>query len=128
MKQVPAVDYDLILRAGQELQKARLAFGAAAHEPGRDVEDACCLGRATQAADHGEQGLIQVLIVATSYLDAPGAAEALSYFTGEPEPPCPACGGRGWHTAGGNDPSPCGRCAAGELWYAEALHWPSSPS
>ena len=26
---------------------------------------------------------------------------------------CPTCGGRGWHTAGGNDPAACGRCAAG---------------
>jgi hypothetical protein len=29
---------------------------------------------------------------------------------------CPTCGGRGWHTAGGNDPMPCGRCSAGEAW------------
>ena len=26
---------------------------------------------------------------------------------------CPTCGGRGWHTAGGNDPMACGRCPAG---------------
>jgi hypothetical protein len=30
---------------------------------------------------------------------------------------CRVCGGRGWHTAGGNDPSACGACAAGEAWY-----------
>lgn len=33
-------------------------------------------------------------------------------------PPCPTCGGRGWHTLGGNDPSACGRCPAGEAWAA----------
>ena len=27
--------------------------------------------------------------------------------------PCSVCGGRGWHTAGGNDPMDCGNCAAG---------------
>lgn len=26
---------------------------------------------------------------------------------------CPTCGGKGWHTAGGNDPMACGRCPAG---------------
>jgi DNA-binding transcriptional ArsR family regulator len=62
--------------------------------------------------------------------------------------PCSVCGGRGWHTAGGNDPGACGHCAAGESWYsgdseddapalaplpmtdedaAEALHWPLDP-
>lgn len=30
--------------------------------------------------------------------------------------PCSTCGGRGWHTAGGNDPMACGRCPAGEAW------------
>lgn len=30
--------------------------------------------------------------------------------------PCSTCGGRGWHTAGGNEPSACGRCPAGERW------------
>jgi hypothetical protein len=30
---------------------------------------------------------------------------------------CRVCGGRGWHTAGGNDPAACGACAAGEAWY-----------
>jgi hypothetical protein len=29
---------------------------------------------------------------------------------------CPSCGGRGWHTAGGNEPTACGRCTAGEAW------------
>lgn len=29
---------------------------------------------------------------------------------------CPTCGGRGWHTAAGNDPMACGRCPAGEAW------------
>lgn len=27
---------------------------------------------------------------------------------------CVVCGGRGWHTAGGNDPAACGACSAGE--------------
>jgi hypothetical protein len=30
---------------------------------------------------------------------------------------CSVCGGRGWHTAGGNDPAACGACPAGEAWY-----------
>jgi hypothetical protein len=29
---------------------------------------------------------------------------------------CPTCGGRGWHTAGGGDPTACGMCPAGERW------------
>ena len=29
--------------------------------------------------------------------------------------PCRACGGRGWHTAGGNDPAACA-CPAGYAW------------
>lgn len=28
---------------------------------------------------------------------------------------CPTCGGRGWHTAGGNDPMECGRCQLRDL-------------
>jgi hypothetical protein len=32
--------------------------------------------------------------------------------------PCRACGGRGWHTAGGNDPAAC-NCPAGEAWAQE---------
>lgn len=31
---------------------------------------------------------------------------------------CSTCGGRGWHTAGGNDPSPCGRCPAAEAFQS----------
>jgi hypothetical protein len=31
--------------------------------------------------------------------------------------PCPVCGGRGWHTAGGGDPTACGACPAGEAWH-----------
>lgn len=31
---------------------------------------------------------------------------------------CPTCDNRGWHTAGGNDPMPCGRCEAGEAHEA----------
>lgn len=34
--------------------------------------------------------------------------------------PCRVCGGRGWHTAGGNDPAACGACDAGEAWYGGA--------
>jgi hypothetical protein len=33
---------------------------------------------------------------------------------------CAVCDGRGWHTAGGNDPTACGACPAGEAWIAEA--------
>lgn len=36
--------------------------------------------------------------------------------TATDDSPCPVCGGHGWHTAGGNDPSACGRCPAGEAW------------
>ncbi len=32
--------------------------------------------------------------------------------------PCRACGGRGWHTAGGNDPAAC-NCPAGEAWAGQ---------
>jgi hypothetical protein len=34
--------------------------------------------------------------------------------------PCPVCGGRGWHTAGGGDPTACGACPAGEAWHGGA--------
>lgn len=33
---------------------------------------------------------------------------------------CPTCGGRGWHTAGGNDPMACGNCRAGQ-YYDESV-------
>jgi hypothetical protein len=39
---------------------------------------------------------------------------------------CRVCGGRGWHTAGGNDPAACGACAAGEAWYGWA-EWQPDP-
>lgn len=39
-----------------------------------------------------------------------------STYYGDQVEPCSTCGGRGWHTAGGNDPSPCGRCPAGEAY------------
>jgi hypothetical protein len=38
-------------------------------------------------------------------------AEARAALVG---PVCKVCGGKGWHTAGGNDPSACGACPAGE--------------
>lgn len=32
---------------------------------------------------------------------------------------CGVCGGRGWHTAGGNDPMACGACPAGAAFAGE---------
>ncbi len=40
---------------------------------------------------------------------------ALGLPVAERDAPCRACGGRGWHTAGGNDPAAC-NCPAGEAW------------
>lgn len=40
-------------------------------------------------------------------------ADPIQATSGEGSNACPTCGGRGWHTAGGNDPMAC-NCAAGE--------------
>lgn len=57
------------------------------------------------------------------YMYASNDAEALAirnalraYADATSGADCPVCGGRGWHTAGGNDPAACGRCPAGEAW------------
>ena len=45
----------------------------------------------------------------------------MAVFPVEADDPCPTCGGRGWHTAGGNDPMPCGRCSAGEAFAGDGV-------
>lgn len=76
-----------------EMVRKALAYGATQPKPADAREVAAAL--ATEAV--------------ASALALPGS-----------EPPCSTCGGRGWHTAGGNDPAACGRCPAGEAWAAEA--------
>jgi DnaJ-class molecular chaperone len=52
--------------------------------------------------------------------DGTGVSHELEWLDDPPADTCPTCGGKGWHTAGGNDPMPCGRCEAGAA-FADGL-------
>jgi DnaJ-class molecular chaperone len=52
--------------------------------------------------------------------DGTGVSHEPEWLDDPPADTCPTCGGKGWHTAGGNDPTPCGRCEAGAA-FADRL-------